>query len=192
MSMKESSEPLFGEMGKNWFWLLILGILFIGLGIAGLGRLIAFSVAGTLFFGALMIVGGIAQFLEAFKFQTWKSMIFHILIAVIYVGGGIFVMQQPVTATVLLTWVLAVVFVAVGIVRIIMALQMRATGGWFMPALGGVFSIVLGLLIYAGWPYTGLKVIGLFIAIDLILNGWSYIWIAFTARKLNKALTATA
>ncbi len=187
MAEKESSEALFGEHGKNWLWLLILGILFIGLGIAGLGRLVAFSVAGALFFGALMIVGGIAQFLEALKFQGWKGMMFHILIAVLYVVGGIFVIQQPVTATVLLTKILAAVFVGVGLIRVIMALQMRATGNWIMPALGGLLSIVLGGLILMKWPYSGLVVIGLFIAIDLILNGWSYIWIALTARKLNKA-----
>jgi len=44
-------------------------------------------------------------------------------------------------------------------------------------------SIVLGGIIVLQWPVSGLWVIGLFVAIELILNGWSYVFVALAARK---------
>jgi uncharacterized membrane protein HdeD (DUF308 family) len=56
--------------------------------------------------------------------------------------------------------------------------------------LGAVISILLGGMILAQWPLSGLFVIGLFIAVELITNGWSYIFIALAARKANKRVSA--
>lgn len=37
------------------------------------------------------------------------------------------------------------------------------------------------------WPVSGFWVIGLFVAIELILNGWSYVFVALAARKAGQA-----
>jgi hypothetical protein len=65
---------VFGEVSKNWGWLLCLGILFVILVVIGPGRLFAVSLAGTLFFWVLIIIGGVAQFVEALKCKGWKSL----------------------------------------------------------------------------------------------------------------------
>ena len=82
------------------------------------------------------------------------------------------------------TLVLAGILIAVGLVRIIMAFQLRpAAAGWFWVALSGLVSIVLGGMILGQWPESGMWVIGLFVAIELIFNGWSYLFMALDARK---------
>jgi uncharacterized membrane protein HdeD (DUF308 family) len=186
----QTPEAVFGDMRKNWGWLLFLGILFLILGLIGLGRLFALTLAGAFFFGVLIIIGGVAQFVEALKCQGWKGVAFHVLIAVLYVVGGVFVIRDPLAASVILTWVLAAVLICVGVLRIIMALQLRSTGTWFWPLLGGIISIILGGIILAHWPLSGLFIIGLFIAIELIVNGWSYLFIALAARSASKTVTA--
>ena len=102
------SEVVFGEVSENWGWLFCLGVLFIVLGVVGLGRLFALSLAGALFFGVLIVVGGVAQFIEALKCKGWKSLVYHVLIGVLYVVGGLFVIWDPLAAKLLLTWILAV------------------------------------------------------------------------------------
>lgn len=180
------TDTIFGELQKNWGWLLFLGILFLVLGIIGLGRLFALTLAGAFFFGVLIIIGGIAQFVEALKCKGWKSVAFHVLIAVLYIIGGAFVIRDPIAASVILTWVLAAVLLGAGLLRIIMAIQMRSQSMWFVPLLGGILSMILGGIILAEWPLSGLFVIGLFIAIELIINGWTYIFIALAARKAGR------
>jgi uncharacterized membrane protein HdeD (DUF308 family) len=189
-SSANHSEAFFGELKDNWGWLLCLGVLFVILGIVGLGRLFALSSAGTLFFGILIVIAGVAQLIEAIKCKGWKGMAYHVLIAVLYVVGGVFVIREPLVAKMLLTWILGAVLICVGIVRGAMALQMRTTGGWFVPLFGGVISIILGGIILANWPLSGLFVIGLFISVELITNGWSYIFIALAARKAGKTAAA--
>ncbi len=115
-SSANHSEAFFGELKHNWGWLLCLGVLFIILGIVGLGRLFALSSAGTLFFGILIVIAGVAQLIEAIKCKGWKGMAYHVLIAVLYVVGGVFVIREPLAAKRLLTWILGAVLICVGIV----------------------------------------------------------------------------
>ena len=42
-------------------------------------------------------------------------------------------------------------------------------------------------MIYKGWPTTGGIVIGLFIAIELICNGWYWIMVGMGLKKLSDA-----
>ena len=70
--------------------------------------------------------------------------------------------------------------------RGIMAFQLRPAAGWPWPLLSGIISIALGAMIIAKWPVSGLWVIGLFIAIELIFHGWSYVFVALAARKAAK------
>jgi uncharacterized membrane protein HdeD (DUF308 family) len=178
---------LFGELEKNWGWLLAFGILSVVLGTVGLGMTFGLTLASVLFFGVLLVVGGVAQLVDAFKCRGWKSTLWHVLIALLYVAGGVVIVVDPVLASATLTLVLAWILIAVGIMRGIIAVQLRPASGWVWPLISGIVSIALGAMIIAAWPLSGLWVIGLFVAIELILNGWSYVFVALAARKAGNA-----
>jgi uncharacterized membrane protein HdeD (DUF308 family) len=144
------------------------------------------TLASVLLFGVLLIAGGVLQLVDAFKCKGWKSTLWHVLIALLYVAGGILIVFDPVLASATLTLILAWILIAVGIMRGIMAFQLRSTKGWGWPLLSGIVSIVLGGMIIAQWPVSGFWVIGLFVAIELIFNGWSYVFVALAARKAGK------
>jgi uncharacterized membrane protein HdeD (DUF308 family) len=182
-----SSDALFGQLKENWGWLMALGIASIVLGTLGLGMSFGLTLASVMLFGALLLAGGVIQLVEAFKCRGWKSIIWHVLIALCYVLGGIAIMGDPVMASSVLTLLLAGALIGAGIVRIIIAVQHRGTRGWPWPLLGGVISILLGVMIVAKWPVSGLWVIGLFVAIELIFNGWSYVFLALAAKNAGKA-----
>jgi uncharacterized membrane protein HdeD (DUF308 family) len=93
---------------------------------------------------------------------------------------------HPRLAAVSLTLLLGSMFIAVGILRAIMAFQVKPAKGWWWPLVSGLISLLLGGLILAEWPQSGLFIIGLFIAIELIFNGWSYLFIALAARRSGK------
>ena len=54
------------------------------------------------------------------------------------------------------------------------------------PLLGGIAALALGFMIIARWPVSRLWVIGLFVAIELIVNGWSCVFIALAAKEAGK------
>jgi uncharacterized membrane protein HdeD (DUF308 family) len=187
ITLSAAQRALFGELKNNWGWLLAFGILSILLGTIGLGMTFGLTLASVMFFGVLLAVGGVAQLVDAFKCKGWKSTLWHVLIALLYVAGGILIVVDPVLASATFTLVLAWILIAVGIMRGIMAFQLRPAHGWFWLLLSGIVSIGLGAMIIAEWPVSGLWVIGLFVAIELILNGWSYVFVALAARKAANA-----
>lgn len=181
-----SQHPLFGDLSRNWGWLLAFGILSIILGTVGMGMTFGLTLVSVVFFGALLIVGGTFQLVDAFKCQGWKGALWHILIALLYIAGGLLIVVDPVLASETLTLALAGVLIAVGVSRAIMALQHRGQSGWGWLVLSGLISIALGAMIIAKWPMSGMWVIGLFVAIELIFNGWAYLFVALAARRAGQ------
>ena len=47
-------------------------------------------------------------------------------------------------------------------------------------------AIALGSMIVAEWPLSGLWVIGMLIAIEMLVAGWSMVMMALAARDLEK------
>jgi uncharacterized membrane protein HdeD (DUF308 family) len=191
-SLVAAQLAFFGNLRKNWGWLLAFGILAILLGMLGLGMTFGLTLASIELFGILLIVGGAFQLFNAFKCKGWKSTVWHLLIALLYIAAGVIMVIDPVLASVTLTLVIAWILIAVGIMRSIMAFQMRKASGWYWPLISGIVSIALGVMIIVQWPISGLWVIGLFVAIELILHGWSYVFVALAARKAGKDETAAA
>jgi uncharacterized membrane protein HdeD (DUF308 family) len=180
------ADTFFGDAKTNWGWLLALGIVSVILGTIGLGMAFTLTLAGVLLFGVLLAVTGLFQLIDAFKCTGWKGTALHVLIGLLYLGAGAVAIIDPVNAAIALTLVLGITFIAVGILRLIMAFQHRGSRGWVWALLGGIVSLVLGAIIILGWPVSGLWIIGLFIAIELIVNGWTYIFIAVAARRAGR------
>ncbi len=179
-------SAIFGELKKNWGWLLAFGILSIVLGTIGLGMTFGLTLASVLLFGVLLIIGGVVQIFDAFKCKGWKSTLWHVLIALLYIGAGAMMVADPILASATLTLFLASILVAVGVMRIFMAFQMRPAKGWGWLLAGGIVTILLGGMIISGWPMSGLWVIGLFVAVELIVNGWTSVFVALAARSAAK------
>ena len=76
---------------------------------------------------------------------------------------------------------IAMLFVVGGLFQLIGSMFI-AYPGWGWQAADGLITFLLGLLLIAGWPATGLWVIGLFIGINLILYGIAWIALALGLR----------
>jgi uncharacterized membrane protein HdeD (DUF308 family) len=182
---------VFGELKKKWGWLLALGLLLIALGTLGVWMSFAMTLATVTLFGALFVAGGVFQLLNAFQLKGWKSVLWHILIALLYIAAGFIIITDPVFASLGLTMALAWILVVVGVLRMFMAFQLRPVRGWIWPLLSGAISMLLGAMILAQWPASGFWVIGLFVAIEMIMNGWSSVFVALAARNAAKAESAS-
>ena len=178
--------PVLGDLGHNWGWLLAQGILLVVLGTIGLGMTIWLTLASVFIFGVFLIIGGGVQIFQTFKCRGWGSILWHGLIAVLYVLAGISIMADPLAASALFTLLLAGALMGIGVVRLVMAFQLRGVKNWFWPLIGGIAAIFLGVMILARWPVSGLWVIGLFVAIEMIFGGWSYIFIALAAKEVGR------
>ena len=163
------------ELPINWKWMLILGIFMLLAGIFGIGMSFILSIATMLFFALLIGTSGIFQVVQGVqaKEEEWSGRTYHFVIGLLYILTAGLIYWDPVAASQGMTIVLAALFTAIGITRIINAIRCKSNGWkWVLPILLGLIDIALAVFIILGWPATGLWVIGLFVAIELIMNGW--------------------
>lgn len=179
---KEITPPIVGQLQRNWGWILGLGILFLILGFIGLGMVVGLTLVSMIFFAALLFIAGLTQFIDVFKHKEWKGIIWQSLIAVLYITAACVVFYDPFLASTLITAMLAGVLIVIGLTRIFMAFALKDSKSWFWLLLAGITAIILGILILLQWPMSGLWVIGLFIAIEMIVTGWTYIFIALSLK----------
>jgi uncharacterized membrane protein HdeD (DUF308 family) len=186
-SMEALIPPqVLGDLIHNWGWLLALGILLIVLGTIGLGLTFWLTLATVFVFGIFLLIGGLVQLLHTFKCRGWQSILWQVIMGILYVLAGLIIIDDPLMASTLLTLLLGGVLLGIGIVRIVIALQHRDFKNWVWPLIGGLAAVILGILILVHWPISGFWVIGLFVAIEMIFSGWSYIIIALAARQMGK------
>jgi len=140
-------------------------------------------VATALVYGCFMVVAGIFYLVGAFFTRGWGGFFLSLLAGVLYLAAGLILIDHPMEAAILYTVLLAVFFFVEGLFRIVAALagQFRHWG-WVL--LNGVVTLLLGVLIWRQWPLSGLYVVGLFLGINLVVSGASYVSLGLAARKL--------
>jgi uncharacterized membrane protein HdeD (DUF308 family) len=174
----------------NWAWFLALGIILIVIGTIAVGMPFVASLATAVTFGVLLLVGGIAQLVGAFWTRDWSGFFLSLLMGVLYVVLGLLFVRDPGDALLAMTLLLACVLMVGGLFRIIGSVVYQFPH-WGWTLVGGIINLVLGILIWQQWPVSGLWVIGLFVGIDLIFTGWTWVMLALAVKKVRPQTIAT-
>jgi uncharacterized membrane protein HdeD (DUF308 family) len=184
--MKEIRTAALGAAAKIPGALIGMGILFIALGVIGIAGQTLFSFVTINVLGAFLIFGGALQFAHALKSSGWKSVGIQVILAILYVAAGIYTWAFPIPALEAITLWLAAIFFVTGFLRLISAFQHRHFQEWLWLVLSSAISILMGVLIMTGYPESSLWLPGLLIAIELLLQGWSLLFLGLAARSLTK------
>lgn len=182
-------EMVAGEVTRNRKRLMGFGILSLILGIIGTYMSVAVTMASILILGIFVISVGALLLLEAFSAPEWKGKLGHLILSLLYVIAGIAMVAYPGASAVWFTLFLAVFFMMIGIMRIVTGFRIKdelAEWGWMV--FGGLLNIILGIMIYSQWPVSGLWVIGLFISIELIIQGVNAIVLSRVVKKSQEVL----
>jgi len=171
------------EMIQNWGWFLALGIGLVLLGIAAITRSVKATVMSMAFFGWLLLIAAGIEIAQAFLVGKWAGFFLHLLAAVLFgVTGALFV-WRPVISAEVATLFMAMFFLISGLFQLVSSLVIHLPG-WGWHALNGVITSVLGILVLAQWPVSGLWAIGFFVGINLVFYGWAWIALALGLHKM--------
>jgi uncharacterized membrane protein HdeD (DUF308 family) len=167
----------------RWGWFVALGIAQLALGIIAWFDVIAFTIAGVIFIGALLLVAGVFQVVHAFMDREWGSFALHVVIGILYVVGGFLLMDEPLQGSVIITILVSAALIIGGVLRIVIGIQHRHMAGWGLMILGGIISLIVGVMLYLMLPWSGLWVVGTLIAVELIFHGVSWIQFGLALRR---------
>jgi len=161
----------------KWALFVALGIGLIALGILAWIDVVAVTLAGTIFIGAALLVGGVFQVVHAFMTREWGSFLLGLFAGVLSVIAGLLIMSEPLRGALILTLVVVAFLAVGGITRIMLAIRHRGMARWVLLLLSGIVSLFVAWLLYATLPWSGLWVLGTLIAIELIVQGIA--WLSF-------------
>ena len=171
------------EIIQYWGWFLAFGIGVLVLGIAAIVRAVAATVVSMLFFGWLLVLASGIEIAQAVMVGHWAGFFLHLLAAVLFGVTGLLIVMRPLISAEVATVFMAMFFLIGGLFQLVGAVAV-ALPGWGWQAADGIITFVLGLLVLAQWPASGLWVIGLFIGIDLIFYGCAWIALALGLRTM--------
>ncbi len=172
------SEPT----SSSWGW-WVLGIALILLGIVALGSVLTTSAVSILLLGWLLLIVGIVQFFAGFFVSAHK--LSTVLLGVLWAIAGVFIIANPGVSLATLTLVLAVALTIGGLVRLIASFGDEGTNrGWRI--FGSLVTLLLGIMVWAGWPESSFYIFGIFIGIDLVIGGIASIAVAMSNRRVHR------
>jgi uncharacterized membrane protein HdeD (DUF308 family) len=174
------------QLSKNWGWFLAYGVILVILGLIAISVVTFTTIVSVVFLGALLCIGGIVVFIDSFR--SWRNktsnFVLHLIMAILYLIAGIFLIVNPISAAISITLLLAIFYIVLGIFRILGAISFRLPD-WGWRLFGGLVALLLGILILINWPASSLFIIGLFVGIDLLITGWTYISLSIAAKALT-------
>lgn len=171
------------EIREHSGWFIALGILFIIGGAFAIAMPLLGTLVATLAIGWSFIIIGAVQVYHSWSARGWGGFVWHLLIGLVIFVGGLWTIINPVAGALSLTLVIGAVFIAQGVMQIILSFQYRPRDGWVWFLISGILAIVLGFLIVNGWPDSSGWVLGTLAGISLIFSGWSDVMIAMASRR---------
>lgn len=188
--MTSETSDIQPQLKKAATWSLALGILMVVAGVFALSLPLTTGLSVAIWLGWIFSFVGILQLVYAW--QTWDEggFILKLLVGLLYSGTGIFLLTNPLKGVVTLTLALATFLLIEGALEVVLAFRLRSFSPNWAWILGhGVVTLMLGAVIWSGWPSSSTWVIGLLVGINIISSGVSRIVISSATRA---ALTAQA
>jgi uncharacterized membrane protein HdeD (DUF308 family) len=148
----------------------IFGIIAIILGILCLLAPGLTGVSVLTLMGLLVLAAGIVRIIWAFQAGSFGKGLLMFAIGGLTLLCGIALVANPLFVSGVLTVVLALYLILDGISEIVGGIRLRpGSGGWML--FGGIVSVMLGIMIWAQYPLSGVWAIGILLGIKLFFVG---------------------
>jgi uncharacterized membrane protein HdeD (DUF308 family) len=172
--MSESTKlapGLLDGIRKNARIAVFAGITMVICGLLAVGSPLVAGVYVTVFVGILLAIGGISQCILAFQAGAFGRGLLMFIMGGLTTIVGFYLFNQPLAGLAAITLILAAYFVAVGVVELIAALQIRPEPGWGLLLSNGIVTFLLGAIIWRQYPVSGAWAVGVLFGIKLLFSG---------------------
>jgi uncharacterized membrane protein HdeD (DUF308 family) len=168
-------------------WVIFAGIASLVLGTAAIIYDGSATIASVVVFGALLLVAGFIQIVNAFQVRYWSGFFLYLLDGIVRTVVGGLLVAYPGSGAQALTLVLCFYFIASGLFRMFGSITLQYPS-WGWSVVSGVVSIALGVMLAMQWPASSTWFIGFAVGVDLILSGWALLMFASVIKKVSTAL----
>ncbi len=174
------------DLQSGWGWFLAFGILLALIGMFAFVESFVATTALILILGGCFVAAGIVHLFQSFFSRRPGLILTQLALAAVYGVVGVLIILQPIAVALSMTLLLALFFLIEGGIDLVASAQAsHPNRGW--NAVSGLVAIGLGILIFMQWPVSGLWVIGLFVGLNLMINGFQMVSLALALRPHTAA-----
>ena len=119
--------------------------------------------------GALVIAAGIMRMIWAFQAGSLGKGVLVFLIGVLTLLAGFAVVANPLMSSAILAIMLSIYFFVDGLSEFFAAFSIQDGKGWLL--FDAVVTVLLGIMLFTGFPLAGTVAIGVFLGIKLVFVG---------------------
>ncbi|MGR8935274.1 MAG: HdeD family acid-resistance protein [Gammaproteobacteria bacterium] len=135
--------------------------------------------------GIIVFLVGVAELFDTFVFRATKEFFMNLQLGLLDTVTGLFLLSGYDTDPVKLNLLVAAYLINKGLFRTISATAVKFPN-FFSTLIGGVISVIMGLLLWSGWPFAEPWFISLCISIEIALRGWALTMFGFWLTRLPK------
>lgn len=163
----------------------IVGGLLILLGTVGVLLPNIMSLGTDIFVAWLLLIGGAVWASHTYRYNPKNVMDW--LKPVVLVITGSAMLFYPAAGVAGVGLLLAVYLLMDAFSSFVLAQSVYPGRGWGWMSINGVISALLAALFMIGWPETSYWLVGLYVAISLVFDGWALLFIGWALRKEEAA-----
>jgi len=173
-------------MGNSLLW-IVIGVFSIVGGFIALANPVIATLTATQIAGYIFLFVGAIQLVGAFSAEGTGAKIWNAVLGVLTIWLGITVLGHPLASVLALTTMVAIVFLVTGIVKLILAFNLRGDGPFWLILLSGAVSVLLAIMVFANFPQSAATLLGILLGVDLISNGLALIAMGLALRKVARS-----
>jgi uncharacterized membrane protein HdeD (DUF308 family) len=170
----------------------LFGVITIIIGIAAISSPLLTGVSIVVSVGLLVIAAGILRMLWAFRAGSFGGGVLAFAIGGLTLLCGIALASDPIFSFGFLTVIITIYLFADGLAEIAGAFQLGPESGRLWMIIGGVVSILLGMMMWEQYPFSGGWAIGIFLGIKLLFIGIAMLTAGVGVRAISKGAQALA
>lgn len=167
----------------SWRSLEMAGGVIALLGVLGILFSYVTGLSISLLLGGLLVVGALIHVAHAIRARGGKGFVWQAILAIVYAFAGVSLLANPTIGLATLTILLITYFLVSGIVETVMGIRLRGEPSRVWVVASGVLSIVLAVLLWAGFPGTANWAVGLLFGISMLSTGISMFMVGRGAHR---------
>ena len=123
----------------------------------------------TIGIGGIAFAAGIGQFLRLGDESSSQGKLFRVLSALIYIGGAIFILIDPIDSEVSLTLFAGILLLVEGVMELASGASASGPAGGFS-IVDGILTSLIGVLLIVEWPFDSLWALGTLFGVALFMS----------------------
>jgi uncharacterized membrane protein HdeD (DUF308 family) len=165
-------------------WSIGLSVLMIAAGVLAICVPVVAGVAVTALVGWLLVFSGLLHLAFAWRGGSAGSIVWEILLGLVYGAIGVYLLASPVAGLASLTLAIAAYLLMEGVLEFVLSFQLRPApgSGWLM--VDGIITLVLAVMIWTTWPSSAMWVVGTLVGISMFFSGITRLMLSMAVRRI--------